>query len=141
MPPDVGCQFIRFAIAGAVGFIVDAGVLMLGLTLGLGYFAGRAVSFLCAVFATWRINRRFSFPGVAKRSTWAEWWRYLAAASVGGSVNYLAYTAVVINCRPTAWLPTVAVGVGSLAGMVVNFATVKWWVFKHRNKQSNAANQ
>lgn len=45
-------QVIRFVIAGVVGFVVDAGILCLALAVGLGYFAGRAVSFLCAVWAT-----------------------------------------------------------------------------------------
>jgi putative flippase GtrA len=130
----VGNQFARFAIAGTLGFLVDAGMLALGLALGLGYFAGRAVSFLSGVFVTWRINRRFSFPEAGRRASWAEWWRYLAAASVGGSFNYLAYTAVVIHFEATPWLPTAAVAAGSLAGMMVNFATVKWWVFKRRDE-------
>jgi hypothetical protein len=35
-------QGIRFLIAGVLGFAVDTGVLYLALTVGLGYFAGRA---------------------------------------------------------------------------------------------------
>lgn len=130
-------QFARFAVAGTVGFLVDAGILALGMAFGLGYFVGRAVSFLCAVFVTWQINRRFSFRS-HQRATWLEWWRYLAAASLGGLVNYLAYTVVVLNVDPRPWLPTAAVAVGSIAGMAVNFATAKWWVFKHRTNRSHA---
>jgi putative flippase GtrA len=130
-------QFARFAVAGAAGFVADASVLALGMALGLGCFAGRAVSFVCAVFVTWRINRRYSF-GIRTRSSWAEWWRYLAAASVGGCVNYAVYTAAVLNAAPRPWLATAAVGAGSIAGMAVNFSTARWWVFKHRIKGSHA---
>ena len=125
-------QLIRFVIAGVVGFVVDAGILYLGLAVGLGYFAGRAVSFLCAVWATWQINRRYTFSSNPSESAWVEWWRYLVAMSVGGVVNYCAYSATVLTLKGLPFLPIVAVAVGSLAGMVVNFATAKMWVFKQR---------
>jgi putative flippase GtrA len=125
-------EIIRFVVAGVLGFVVDAGVLYLGLAVGLGYFAGRAVSFLCAVWATWQINRRFTFVSKRQESAWVEWWRYLAAMSLGGVVNYGAYSATVLALRGMPFLPIVAVGVGSLAGMAVNFLTAKLWVFKHR---------
>ncbi|SDH63942.1 GtrA family protein [Paraburkholderia phenazinium] len=125
-------QVLQFVIAGVVGFVVDAGILYLTLALGLGYFAGRAVSFLCAVWATWQINRRYTFAAARTESAWVEWWRYLAAMSVGGVVNYCAYSATVLTLKGIPFLPVVAVAVGSLAGMVVNFASAKLWVFKQR---------
>ena len=45
-------QLVRFVFAGGIGFVADTAVLYLMLWLGLGYFAGRAVSFLCAVWVT-----------------------------------------------------------------------------------------
>jgi putative flippase GtrA len=125
-------ELIRFLIAGVLGFVVDAGVLYLGLAVGLGYFAGRAVSFLCAVWATWQINRRYTFTSNTRGSAWVEWWRYLAAMSIGGVVNYSAYSATVLTLRSVTFLPLISVAIGSLAGLVVNFATAKLWVFKQR---------
>lgn len=124
-------QLTRFLFAGGVGFLVDTGVLYLMLWLGLGYFAGRAISFLCAVWATWQLNRRYTFAASRAQSVWAEWTRYLAAMSMGGCVNYAAYSGVVSMLRPAPWLPVLAVASGSIAGLVVNFVTAKWWVFKH----------
>lgn len=125
-------QVIRFVIAGVAGFVVDAGILYLALAVGLGYFAGRAVSFLCAVWATWQINRRYTFTSGRNESAWVEWWRYLAAMSVGGIANYGAYSAIVLALRGLPFLPIVGVAVGSLAGMAVNFVSAKLWVFNHR---------
>ena len=48
-------QFLRFALAGTLGFVVDVGVLYRMLALGLGYYLGRAVSFLTAAFHEMRI--------------------------------------------------------------------------------------
>jgi putative flippase GtrA len=125
-------ELLRFVIAGVLGFVVDAGVLYIALAAGLGYFAGRAVSFLCAVWATWQINRRYTFVSDRSESAWVEWWRYLAAMSAGGGVNYGAYSATVLTLKGLPFLPIVAVAAGSLAGMVVNFATAKLWVFRQR---------
>lgn len=125
-------QILRFALTGVVGFIVDAGILWLALRLGFGYFAGRAVSFLTAVWATWQLNRRFTFASRPAGSAWHEWWRYLAAMSGGGCVNYATYSAVVLRLPPSAFLPFFGVAAGSLAGLAVNFASARWWVFRHR---------
>ncbi|CAB3780853.1 GtrA family protein [Pararobbsia alpina] len=128
-------ELLRFGVAGVAGFLVDAGVLYLGLAIGLGYFAGRIVSFLCAVFCTWQINRRFTFAGsTADGPVWSEWWRYLAAMSAGGAVNYAAYSLVVLTLKSALLLPLLSVAIGSMAGLAVNFSGAKLWVFKQRRE-------
>jgi putative flippase GtrA len=125
-------QLVRFAVAGGVGFIVDAAVLYLCLWLGFGYFAGRLVSFLLAVFATWRFNRRYTFQVTGGRSIWNEWWHYLAAMSLGGVVNFGVYSAAILALPKHVWTPLLAVGLGSVVAMSVNFLSAKLWVFRHR---------
>jgi len=125
-------EILRFAIAGAIGFLVDASVLYGMLALGAGYFAGRAVSFLAAVWSTWQFNRRFTFVSSSDKSIWAEWWQYLFAMLGGGVVNYAAYSAAIVTLPKNALLPLIAVATGSLAGMTVNFVSAKLWVFKAR---------
>jgi putative flippase GtrA len=115
----IGSQFVRFAIAGVIGFVVDAGVLYLALACGLGFFAGRIVSFMAAVWVTWRI-----------RSAWVEWWRYLLSMLGGASVNYAAYSVVVLTVHGSRLVPLIAVACGSVAGMFVNFFAAKFWAFK-----------
>lgn len=126
-------QMMHFVVAGAIGFVVDAGVLYMGLAIGLGYFAGRLVSFLCAVFATWQVNRRLAFASSRGESLWSEWWHYLAAMAFGGAINYAVYTVVIIWAPKSAMTPLLAVGVGSGAAMTVNFLTAKFWVFRARS--------
>ncbi|WP_408161241.1 GtrA family protein [Caballeronia jiangsuensis] len=67
-------EFLRFDFAGVVGFVVDAGVLYAALSLGCGPYLGRVISFLCAAFVTWQINRRITFARRATISPWREWW-------------------------------------------------------------------
>jgi putative flippase GtrA len=125
-------QAALFAAAGVVGFMVDTAVLYTALWAGLGYFAGRVVSFLCAVFATWQCNRRFAFSAGRRESAWEEWWHYLAAMALGGVVNYVAYSAVVLFAPLGPLTPVAAVAAGSAAGMLVNFASARFWVFRAR---------
>ena len=130
-------EMIRFAAAGAVGFIIDAGLLYLALWLGCGYFVGRAISFLCAVWGTWQINRHLTFRERrnASRSAWNEWWQYLGAMTIGGVVNYAVYSAVIVALPKgwwDAWTPLLAVGVGAAVGMTINFVSAKLWVFRGR---------
>lgn len=127
-------EILRFAIAGLIGLIVDAGVLYGMLALGAGYFIGRAVSFVAAVWATWQFNRRFTFAQDTSKSPWIEWWSYLLAMLGGGVINYAAYSTAILLLPKHALLPLIAVGIGSMAGMTVNFVSAKLWVFKPRSE-------
>lgn len=131
MVSSMSRQILRFAVAGVIGFLVDAGVLYLALKLGIGPYIGRVISFLCAVFATWQINRRYTFRRAVSRSAWKEWNEYLAAMVLGGACNYGVYVAVVKLAPASAFTPLLGVAAGSIAGMVVNFTTAKIWVFRH----------
>lgn len=128
-------EALRFAAAGVAGLAADVLLLYLALALGLGWYAGRALSFLGAVWVTWRLNRRYTFDVAGAASSWAEWWRYLLAMAGGGLLNYAVYSAAVWLLRdwaplPALLLPPLAVAAGSLAGMVLNFASAKFFVFQ-----------
>jgi putative flippase GtrA len=120
-------ELLRFAAAGVVGLVVDVAVLYLALAAGLGFYAGRVLSFLSAVFVTWRINRRYTFRGAAGVSVWREWYSYLGMMLGGGVINYAVYSAAMLLggwLLPSSLLPLLplaGVAAGSLAGMVVNF--------------------
>lgn len=129
-------QFIRFALAGTVGFFVDIAVLYLMLSLGAGYYLGQVIAFLAAAYTTWRLNRRYTFIHGAERGRLVEWLRYLLAMLLGGAVNYSCYAALIYYLPKTAWLPAAAVAVGGGAGLVVNFLGARFWVFGDRAGQA-----
>jgi putative flippase GtrA len=129
-------QFIRFAIAGTIGFLVDSGVLYAMLALGTGLYVGRLISFLCAAFVTWRINRRFTFTKGHRHSAWREWYEYLVAMIFGGLCNYGAYVLAMRALPHSGTGPLIAVAIGSIAGMFVNFATARLWVYRPGKSRS-----
>jgi putative flippase GtrA len=69
------------------------------------------------------------FPVRNDLYVWREWWRYFAAMSAGGAVNYVTYFASIVTLQCVAFLPVYAVAIGSLAGMAINFLTAKFLVF------------
>ena len=128
--PEVRIEMARFMLAGLLGLLTDIVLLYLALALGLGWLGGRALSFTAAVWVTWQINRRYAFGGRSGGSAWHEWWRYLAAMAGGGVVNTAVYSALTLLLRDHALLPLLTVSAGSLAGMVINFLSAKFWVFR-----------
>ncbi|RKP51254.1 GtrA family protein [Trinickia fusca] len=115
-----------------MGFVVDAIVLYALLACSLNYFVGRLVSFFCAAYVTWFINRRFTFAADESRSAFREWANYMAAMSVGGLVNFAAYYTVMSVFTDGKLRPLLAVAAGSIAGMIVNFVSAKMWVFRQQ---------
>jgi putative flippase GtrA len=81
--------------------------------------------------ATWQVNCNFTFTASTTISAWAESWRYMLAVLGDGVVNYLFFTLTVSVLPPSSLLPLIAVAVGWVGGMVVNFVSTKVLVFCH----------
>ncbi|WP_182858939.1 GtrA family protein [Klebsiella pneumoniae] len=82
---------MKFGIVGGVGFIVDAAV-MYALKTFMGVYLAKIISFFCAVFVTYLLNRIFTFKektsGLTNRE---EFSRYLLLMLLGGVINYTAF--------------------------------------------------
>ncbi len=126
-------RILPFAIAGAIGFVVDAGLLLLVSPL-LGTFGGRLVSFAAAILSTWLINRNFAFADKATTSGKRhEFLRYFLAMLPGAALNWLAY-GLVVAVLPRAPLSlALAVAVGSIAGLSANLLAADRLAFRQRN--------
>jgi len=120
-----------FGVAGILGFLVDAGVLYL-LKDYLGLYVARVFSFASAVFVTWLFNRSITFSG--RHSAYnlrQEFVAYFGLMLLGGCVNYGVYFWLVYSSEFVVSYPVVGVAVGSIAGMLVNLLTSKYFLFKH----------
>jgi|SRR5215471_10812633 len=122
-----------FALTGALGFLVDAGVLhVLVSGWNMNLFVARACSFTCAATTTWIINRSVTFSAqpLPPRRLLAEWVAYLVASLGGGCLNYLVFVIAVRVSPMLHQTPTIAVGLGTLAGMTFNFLMYVRYVFR-----------
>ncbi len=129
-----GSQFLRFAVVGAAGFLINEAALFIGLKLlHLGAYAGGVFAFFVAVTFTWWGNRMLTFRGQAAqgaRGVVAEWLKFVAANGLGFAVNYAVYATLVTFARAPLNSPYVALGCGTLAGLIFNFAMSKRFVFR-----------
>jgi putative flippase GtrA len=135
---------LRFALTGALGFLVDAGVLHLIVTRwGTSLYLARGCSFMCAVMTTWLINRAVTFsaiPGL-RRELLTEWAAYVVASLGGGCINYVVFAAAVRLSPLLHQIPSIAVGIGTIAGMVFNFVVYATYVFPARAERDPAADR
>lgn len=126
--------FVRFALVGAGGYVVDTGVLALDTGVwGLDFKTGRALSIFVAMGFTWLGNRYLTFHDRRARSfagAMQEWLKFIGANAVGALVNYgtsvllVSYAAAPLNHK------FVAQALGVLAGLVFNFTLSHRLVFR-----------
>jgi putative flippase GtrA len=124
---------LRFAVVGVVGCGVDIAVLYACLWLGTGFYLGRAVSFLMAATATWLLNRAWTFrERRSNQPLWREWLHYLSLMLIGGAFNYAIYVLCIAQYDLMKQYPFLAVMVGSVAGMVANYLSARFLIFRHQ---------
>ena len=124
-------QLLLFTLVGALGFIVDAGLVQVMVReFSINPYGARIVSFLAAATTTWGFNRRYTFAGHSSGSRRREWLRYLIAMAAGFALNYGAYAVLVASFPLVRHWPAIGVAAGSVAGAMVNFLTSKFWIFR-----------
>lgn len=128
-------QFILFGLVGAAGFLVDTVVLYL-LKDELGLYIARILSFPCAAFVTWLLNKAVTFRGRSSgRGAAVELVIYLGLMVIGGGINYLVYALLISAYQMIQMNPVLGVAAGSLAGMTVNLCTSRFLLFRNEKLQ------
>ncbi len=121
-------RFLRFAMVGGAGFLVDAGLLaLLHHGGGLDPLSARGISIAFAAFATWRLNRSLTF-GASPENQAAEGLRYALVAALAAGLNYVLYAAALL-----AWPglpPDPAVIAATFAAMAFSYAGYSRYVFQ-----------
>ena len=124
-------EFFRFLLVGAVGFAVDAAILLLLIHVGeMSRLWARIPSFLAAVTVTWLLHRNFTFANANEFApSVREWLRFMLANAFGNCANLAIYALLVGRF---AWEPLSALAVASVTALGVNYALSARWVFKRR---------
>jgi putative flippase GtrA len=121
-------KLLRFAIAGGLGFLVDAGVLALLLhTTPLGPFLARLIAIALAMATTWAFNRTFTF-GRSGHSVAVEGFRYGSVGITAALVNYGLYSALLLTLP--ALQPLAAMVLATTASMFLSFIGYSRFVFR-----------
>jgi putative flippase GtrA len=126
--------FIRFALVGTAGYVVDTGVLAWDTAvLGLDFKTGRALSIFVAMTVTWLGNRYLTFRDRRARNlsgALQEWLKFIGANAVGAMVNYGTSVLLVAYAGQPFNHKFVAQACGVLVGLIFNFTLSKKLVFK-----------
>jgi len=122
-------MFPRFLVVGTIGFIIDAGCTLL-LVDAAGWPAGlaRLPAFLIASWATYRLNRAWTFK--ERSGEPLGWSAYALATGVGAALNYATYSATVVAFGTSS--PSIVGGVaaGALVGLGFNYLMSSRVVFR-----------
>ncbi|MDQ0455542.1 GtrA family protein [Rhizobium paknamense] len=121
-------RLIRFGMVGFLGFIVDAGTLLLLLKVTpLGPLLARAIAIALALFVTWQCNRVFTF-GASKRSLVVEGFRYGSVGLVSALINYTLYCGLLLSLPLLQ--PLAALVLASAAATTFSFFGYSRFVFR-----------
>jgi len=120
-------------VAGTVGYVVDAGTTVLFHPL-LGVYIARVPAFIASATSTWLFNRSITFKerGSHYKSIWREYIHYMVLMLAGLVVNYIAYTIAVTILPNGVYSIIIAVAVGDLTGMIVNFFFSRKYIYNKR---------
>jgi putative flippase GtrA len=121
-----------FAIAGTIGFLVDAGVLTALVFIGGDPRPSRLLSFAAAVTVTWLVNRRLAFGDRAAKPSLMEFARYLGASALGAVINLVVYFVLVTYGAPFSTNPVLALAIATSVSMAFNFWIYLSVVFRKR---------
>ena len=120
-------EFLRFALVGFVGFVVDAGLLELAVFLGLPAQSARVISILLALQVTYTLHGRFTFRrhgGYSRRA----WLQFMLANLIGALLNYGTFLLLLIDdTRPTR---LVALLGGTGVGLCFNYWANRKFAFR-----------
>lgn len=123
-------QFLRFVVVGGVGFVIDAGGLLLLVHLGGDPYLSRLITFPVAVCATWALNSRWTFAAQSPRAkTKTDYSKYFAVQIGGALTNFVVYSLYLAATSELFYQIAVGILLGSIAGLVFNYTLSSRAVF------------
>ena len=84
-------QFVKFLLVGGCAFLIDAGILHVGIKFfDLSALTSRIFSFIAAVTFTWVMNHRFTFK-IKQPLRLIDFITYISTQSIGLTINFTVY--------------------------------------------------
>lgn len=120
-------KFILFGIIGTVGFTVDSMVLFFMVKYqGFDLVLSRVCSFSLAVFATWLLNRTFTFNDSEiniKKSK--EYIQYLTVQTIGAFINFSVFFILIYFVEFFKDMLIAPLAIGAFFSLLFNFVVTK----------------
>ncbi|MGJ8646704.1 MAG: GtrA family protein [Marinomonas colpomeniae] len=131
---------MRFAMVGAIGFLVDLSSMLL-FSLWLSHTTARGLAFWVAASSNWWLNRHFTFACPTnnkesnKKAAVLQWMQFIGSSMLAFIPNWGCYV-LLLTLQPLVPNPTIsllwpylAMIPGVLIGMIANYLLARFWVF------------
>ncbi|MCB9890429.1 MAG: GtrA family protein [Planctomycetes bacterium] len=128
-------EFVQFAFVGGTGFVVDVSVYAaIQWFLGIGHLQARVASFWVSASWNWFWNRQLTFAGREHARKRVQWSKFLLTSLLGFGVNWGTYYALTtwISFFDGTFTRVIAMFLGVLAGMSLNFVLARRFVFSQK---------
>ena len=123
-------QLPGFLVVGALGFLADLGLFTVLLWAGVATIPSRFVSAAAAISLTWYLNRLHVFRTAAASAKGPEYLRYWLVQAAGLCVNVGSFVWLVENVETFRQLPVLALCVGALLAIGLNFFGARYWAYR-----------
>lgn len=131
--PPLKVQLIRFGLTGGLSAIVDFGILVLLMHLGLTHTPAKAVSFICGTTTAYLINRRWTFrAGPSARRFLSVVVLYGATFSVQVGIFAVLFSMLAHRNLPLLAVQVIAFVIAQAVATTVNFIVQRVVIFRHR---------
>lgn len=129
----LGTQLFRFVVSGGLSAVVDYGLLVALMALGLEHTPAKALSFVAGTTTAYLINRRWTFAAEPSRR------RFFAVVALY-AVTFGLQVGIFAWCYPAVLTATASVATAQLVGFVlaqgvataVNFVVQRTVIFRVR---------
>jgi putative flippase GtrA len=131
VPPTLGLktQVVRFVITGGLAAVVDFGLYVAGLGLGLNVNVAKSLSFIAGTLTAYLINRRWTFQAPPSKARFvAVMLLYALTYTVQVGINYIFY----MQFAEHAWRVPVAFVIAQGTATVINFIVQRSVIFRLR---------
>ncbi|MEA2739244.1 MAG: hypothetical protein QOH05_2551 [Acetobacteraceae bacterium] len=125
----MAAQFMRFAVVGLLGLVVDT-TAVYALRHSLGLYGAGLAAYVISASINWVLNRIWTFRGKGSGPAHRQWGMFMLTNLAGFVLNRGTYTILVTFVAAAASQPVIATSAGSIAGMFVNFSLSRRVVFR-----------
>lgn len=123
-------SFVQFAAVGASGVVVNLGTVTLLALVGLPKWLALAGGISTSIVSNFLLNRRFTFQYARSKSIGQQFVGFVGASSIAATLQFVL--ALVLVRDPPGLPVQLAALVGIAAGMFINYAINRYFVFKEK---------
>jgi putative flippase GtrA len=122
-------QVFRFIVTGGLAAIVDFGLYLTGLAVGLNVNVAKSLSFVAGTVTAYLINRRWTFQAPPSKARFvAVMLLYALTYTVQVGINYIFY----MRFAEHPWRVPVAFVIAQGTATVINFIVQRTVIFRLR---------